>query len=175
MNYALRRLLPCLLLLAAGCGKPWTVVARHELSGGAPEKTRAAYLADFKSIMAQGVNLEKSGFRYARMEGGYTVDIQEDAFTLTYRPYLSIVSTTTREKRTRCAYKDLPELRVLEFGASRGAGFLYEVVLGNACGGLSLWGSTKERMVELANTLLMLKRYEGGAPQASEGPAPQKI
>ncbi len=174
MNITPRRLLPLLLLLLAGCGTQ-TIIARHELDAGAPDMNRESCVAYLKTLMTKGVNLEKSGFTYARMGGAHEADIQPDAFTLTYHPYLSIVSQATTEKKTRCAYKDLGELRVQEYGASRAPAFRYEVVLGDACGGLSLWGSSKEIMIPLAHTLLLLKGYEGGAPQASPEPAPQQL
>ena len=174
MNRLLRRLLPCLLLLLTGCGGG-TIVARHELDTGAPDMNRESCVAYLKTLMTKGVNLEKSGFFYARMERAYDVAIQADAFTLTYHPYLSIASQATREKKTRCAYKDLGELRVQQYGAVRSARYRYEIVLGDACGGLSLWGSNKDIMIPVARTLLMLKGYEGGAPQASPEPEPQQL
>lgn len=174
MNIKPRRLLPCLLLILGGCGTQ-TIIARHELDAGAPDMNRESCVATLKMLMTKGVNLEKSGFVYARMGGGFDADVQPDGFTLTYHPYLSIVSQATREVKTRCAYKDLGELRVQEYGASRAPGFRYEIVLGDACGGLSLWGANKEIMLPVARTLLMLKGYEGGAPQASPETAPQQL
>jgi len=120
----------------------------------------------------KGMLLEKSAFSAASMENGFTYALRPDGIDFSYRKYLSILSTDTRPVTTRCDFTDIGEVAVAEYSTrgGRAPNFSNEIPLGPRCGGLGLFSGSKEALLDIAQTLLMLQQANGKAPGRPAGP-----